>query len=242
MSAALVCVLNPSRVRAFARSEGIKAKTDAIDTAVLLRFAQQKALRPTPAPDPTHQELAALMDRRGHLSSEIAREKNRLDKAPHTVMASIKRMIRLIDKEIAAIERKIEKLIEHDPKLNPKARIITGVHGVGKVTSWSILAYLGEITELSRNQLVALAGVAPYNRDSGKTIGKRSIYGGRAKVRKCLYMAAKSAAQHNPVIKAYVEGLRARGKPYKCALVAAMRKLLIHIQSLLRKYQFTLAS
>ena len=115
------------------------------------------------------------------------------------------------------------------------------VVGIGKTTAWSILAYLSEITELKRNQLIALAGIAPFNKDSGKFQGKRRIEGGRAKVRKCLYMAAQSAAVHNEHIKKYVDGLRARGKPYKCAIVAAMRKILIHLQILLKKQQITLA-
>ena len=99
----------------------------------------------------------------------------------------------------------------------------------------ALLAYLCEIAILTRNQLVALAGIALFNADSGTYTGRRCIQGGRAKVRKCLYMAAQTAATHNPVIAAYVEGLRARGKPYKCAIVAAMRKLLIHLQSLIKK-------
>ena len=118
---------------------------------------------------------------------------------------------------------------------------LQGVKGVGKVTAWTLMGYLSEMPHLGRNQLVALAGIAPYNRDSGKTSGKRSIWAGRAKVRKCLYMAAQTAAQHNPIIKPYVQGLIDRGKPYKCAIVAAMRKLLIHLQSLLKIQQKALA-
>ena len=112
---------------------------------------------------------------------------------------------------------------------------------MGKITAWSILAYLGEITTLRRNELVALAGIAPFNKDSDKYRGKRRIEGGRAKVRKCLYMAAQSAAVHNEHIKKYVDALRSRGKPYKCAIVAAMRKLLIHLQSLVKNPQISLA-
>jgi len=115
------------------------------------------------------------------------------------------------------------------------------VCGVGPNTAWSILAYLSEITELNRNQLVALAGLAPFNRDSGKYKGKRSIQGGRAKVRATLYMAAQTAAIHNPIIKPYVDRLRNdKGKPYKCAMTAAMRKILVHLQSLLKKQQLLL--
>jgi transposase len=116
------------------------------------------------------------------------------------------------------------------------------VSGVGEVTAWTVLTYLSEITEMGRNQLIAMAGVAPYNRDSGKKSGKRSIRGGRPKVRRALFMAAHTAAYSNAVIKPYVQGLMVRGKPYKCAIVAAMRKLLLHLQSLLKKAQISLAS
>ena len=148
---------------------------------------------------------------------------------------------RIFEKELASIEKQIEELIAKDDKMAAQNAQMQSINGIRTTISWAILAYLGEITALSRNQLVALAGVAPYNRDSGKYKGKRRIEGGRAKVRKCLYMGAQCAAVYNPHIKAYVDGLRARGKPYKCAIVAAMRKLLIHIQSLLKKQESALA-
>lgn len=236
-----VALLNPSRVRNFARSEGTKAKTDPIDANMLLRFAQSKDLRPTPAPSKQQQALQALMDRRSQLSETLAREKNRSQKSPEIVLGSIDKMIRLIEQELEAIEEQIKKIIKSDDAMKAKSATMQKVSGIGHTTAWSILAYLGEIESLGRNQLVALAGVAPYNRDSGKFKGKRRIEGGRAKVRKCLYMAAQSAAVHNPHIKAYVDRLRAKGKPYKCAMVAAMRKLLIHLQSLLKNQKNALA-
>ena len=125
--------------------------------------------------------------------------------------------------------------------LSAACKAIISVKGVGEITAWSLLAYLSELVHLKRNEAAALVGVAPFNQDSGKTNKRRSIYGGRAKVRKTLYMAAQSAARCNPVIKAYVLGLRERGKPYKCAIVAAMRKLIIHLQSLLKKSEISLA-
>lgn len=236
-----VALLNPARVRAFARSEGTKAKTDPIDAAVLLKFAKSKDLSPTPAPSQQQQTLQALMDRRSQLTESLAREKNRLQKSPECVRKSIEKMIRMLEKELQAIDDRIKELIERDDRFSEQSAKMQSVVGVGEATAWSILAYLGEITTLGRNEIVALAGVAPYNRDSGKFKGRRRIEGGRAKVRKCLYMAAQTAAMHNPHIKAYVDGLRARGKPYKCAMVAAMRKLLIHLQSLLKNPQITLA-
>lgn len=236
-----VCRVNPAQVRAFAKSDGIRAKTDPIDADVLLRFAQSKRLRATPAPEAEREELAALLDRRVQLSGALAREKNRLQKSPETILNSINRMIKMIEKEIAKIDEMIEKTLQRNQELAEQARLMETVKGVGKITSRTILAYLNELDRLNRNQAVALAGIAPYNRDSGKTSGKRSIQAGRAKVRRCLYMAAQTAANHNPVIKPYVEGLIARGKPYKCAIVAAMRKLLIHIQVILKNNKKCLA-
>lgn len=181
------------------------------------------------------------MDRRSQLSESLAREKNRLQKSPRRIVKSIEKMIRILEKELQIIEKEIKEIIDKDEEMADQNAKMQSVCGVANATSWSILAYLGEITELKRNQLVALAGVAPFNHDSGKFKGKRKIEGGRAKVRKCLYMAAQTAANHNPHIKSYVDGLLARGKPYKCAMVAAMRKLLIHLQSLLKNPQKTLA-
>ena len=236
-----VALVNPARVRAFAQSEGMKAKSDPIDARMLLRFSEQKQPTSTKAPDPEQAELAGLLDRHDQLTGHLAREKNRLQKSPKTIRQSIERMIRLIEKEIESINQRIKKLIEANASMREDARIMQSVVGVGEITAWSILGYLSEITTVGRNQAVALAGIAPYDRDSGKFKGKRRIQGGRAKVRRCLYMAAQSAAVHNSHIKTYVEGLRARGKPYKCAIVAAMRKILIHLQSLLKNPEKCLA-
>ena len=239
-----VSLVNPARVRAFARSEGQRAKTDPLDAAILLRFAHEKHPLPTPPPAPQQAALAAWLDRRAHLSEQLAREKNRLQKCPQLLQASIRAMIAFIADQLADVDRQLQGVVDQDPLLRERAAVLQSVTGIGAVTTWSLLAYLSEIaaTNWHRNQLVALAGLAPWNRDSGNWKGKRSISGGRAKVRRCLYMAAQSAAQHNPVIREYVQRLIGRGKPYKCAIVAAMRKLLIHLQSLLKHHQNALAS
>lgn len=235
-----LCIVNPRLVRAFAISEGIKAKTDPIDAIMIYRFACSKALRPTPAPSPEQRELSDLLDRRCQLSEFVAREKNRIQKTQDkTVLASLRRSVKSLGKEIALIESHIQKLIESIPSLKKACQIMTSVKGVGKVTAWTILGQIPEITRVSRNELVSLAGVAPFNRDSGKQIGKRYIGGGRAKIRRVLFMAARTAAQFNPVIRPYVEGLVSRGKAYKCALTAAIRKILIHIQALLKKSELS---
>jgi transposase len=234
-----LAMVNPARIRDFARSEGVRAKTDPIDARMILAFAKSKGLHAMEAPSETCIKLAALLDRRGHLVEQLAREKNRLQNSESFILRSIKRMIKILEKEISALDKAIDELVNADPGLKSRSQIIQSVQGVGKITAWTLLAYLSEIEHLNRNKLVALAGIAPFNRDSGKFSGRRSIIGGRAKVRKCLYMATHTAASCNPVIAAYVQGLRDRGKPYKCAIVAAMRKLLIHIQSLMKKAELS---
>lgn len=235
----MMAMVNPARVRDYARSEGVRAKTDPIDGRMILAFAKSKSLQAMTPSSEASVKLAALIDRRGHLVEQLAREKNRLQNSEDFIHGSIKKMIRILQKEILSLEKLIEKFILSETELHKRSEIMQSVQGVGKVTAWTLLAFLSEIEHLNRNALVALAGIAPFNRDSGKFSGRRSIIGGRAKVRKCLYMAAHTAATCNPVIAAYVQGLRDRGKPYKCAIVAAMRKLLIHIQSLLKNTQIS---
>ena len=231
-----LCIVNPRLVRAFAISEGIKAKTDPIDVRMIYRFADSKVLRPTPAPSPEQRELSDLLDRRCQLSEFLAREKNRIQKAPDkTALASQRRHVKWLEKELALLETHIQKLVEKAANLKKACQIMTSVKGVGKVTAWTILGHIPEMTRVSRNELVALAGVAPFNRDSGKQVGKRYIGGGRAKIRRVLFMAARTASQFNPVIRSYVEGLVSRGKAYKCARIAAIRKILIHLQALLKQ-------
>ena len=236
-----ICRTNPARIRAFAHSEGIRAKTDPIDASMILRFAKEKDLRPTLPPDPIRKRLAALLDRRNHLKEEAVREKNRIQNSPAEIHESIDRILLVLKEEIAQIEKLIRETVSANEKIASQVCCLESISGVGEVTAWTIVAFLGEISLLTRNQLVALAGVAPFNRDSGKFRGQRRIIGGRGKVRTVLYMAATTAAVHNPVIREYVERLRERGKPYKCAIVAAMRKMLIHMQSELKKNELALA-
>ena len=229
-----VALINPRRLRAFAISQGIKAKTDSIDAQMLLRFAQQHNPRICLPTDPNTQKLIDLLNRRHQLTDMLADEKNRLQKAPVLTQHSIEKHILFLKEQIKQAEQATEQIIDSNEQLKQQAKVIESVVGIGKTTAWHIMAHLREITTLSRNQIVALVGLAPYNRDSGAYTGKRFIQGGRHKVRTCLYMAAQSAAVHNQVIRQYVQGLRERGKSYKSSMVVAMRKLIIHIQSLLR--------
>ena len=226
-------LVGPDRVRAFAKSEGVKAKTDRIDAKMLLRFAEQKQLDQSNPPDRQRARLVALLDRRSHLSSMHAQEKNRRQNSTAQIHEWIDQSIDFIEWQIEQIDQQIRELIDEHEVMQTQSTILLSITGIGEVTAWSIIAYFDGIASMKRNQMISLAGLAPFNKDSGKSQKKRTIQGGRAKVRRVLYMAAVTAAIHNPHIKEYVEGLRSRGKPYKCAIVAAMRKLLIHAQSLL---------
>lgn len=230
-----ICRVNAGRVKAFAKSEGIRVKTDPKDAEVILKFAQEKELRPTIPLEPERRKLAALLDRRHQLKDTIVQDKNRIQNSPEEIHPSIRRMLKVLKKETDLIDDQIRETISSHSLISAQIECLKQIKGVGEVTAWVVIAYLGEIDTLARNEVVALAGLAPFNRDSGKFKGKRKIIGGRAKVRTALYMATHTAAMHNPVIKPYVEGLRSRGKPYKCAIVAGMRKMLIHMQSELKK-------
>lgn len=236
-------LVSPQLVRAFIRSEGIKAKNDPIDARMLVRFGQEKRLQPMEAPSPHQIKLKALVDRRSQLIDMRSMEKTRLKNSPETLHPSIKAMIRSLKKQIDGLDKQIREHLSTDAKLKRQYEVICAIDGVGEVTSIAILTYLPEITRLNRNAVTALAGLAPYDNDSGKKSGKRSIYGGRPKVRSCLYMATIAALRSNKVIREYVRKLTARGKVFKCAIVAAMRKLLLHIRAqLLRLESGTLVS
>ena len=202
-----VSVVNPAKVRAFAKSEGVQAKTDPIDAKLLLKFAEGKSLRLSSCPGPVREEISELMDRRSQLSEALTKEKNRLEKQPVYLTKWIQKSISFLKKQIDLMDNRIKELIESNAELTKRVKAMTSIKGVGTTTAYTILAYLPELETLSRGQLISLAGLAPFDRESGKTKKKAFIHGGRAKVRKCLYMAAQSAATHNPVIKAYVSNL-----------------------------------
>lgn len=231
------CLLSADRVRAFARAQGLRAKTDPIDAALLLRFAQQSQLQPTPPPNPAHAHLATLVERRSQTVEAISIEQTRLQNSDPAMHPSLKRSIAFHKKEQARLEKDIRAFLAKHPTLQEAATLIRAIDGLGEVTAWAILAHLPELPGLARNQATALAGLAPYNRDSGQTQGNRHIHAGRAKLRKALYMPALVATRYNPHIKAYYQALIARGKPAKCALVAVMRKLILHIRATLIQNQ-----
>lgn len=230
-----VSQLNPARVRAFARSQGLLAKTDAIDARVLADYGRLFTPPPTPEPSAQQVRLGELVARREDLKTQRAAESNRL---AYLEDAALRRMIkehlRWLDRHIAQIEKLMEKTISEDPVLRHKRQVLVATQGVGNLIAATLLADLPELGSLPRQAAPALAGVAPFNRDSGTLRGKRCIRGGRATARKALYMAALVASRYNPILRDFYQRLRQKGKPGKVALTALMRKLVVHLNAQLK--------
>jgi transposase len=236
-----VSVVEAGRVRHFAQAKGRRAKTDPIDAALLSEYG--RALRPlaTPAPTPTQTRLAALSTRRRQLIQTRTAEQNRAEHyQDKLLLAQAKALLGTLEKQITACDRAITEIIAADTKLQTQAERLDAIPGVGAVTAATVLAELPELGTVSDEAAAALAGVAPYNRDSGDRTGARHIAGGRAAVRCALYMAALSAVQHDQILKAFYLRLRAAGKKPKVALTAAMRKLIILMNRLLKNPTFQL--
>ena len=231
----LVAVVNPRQVRDFAKALGILAKTDRIDAAVIARFGQQVKPRPLAEVHEKQGELDQLVTRRRQLVVLRTAEKNRFTMAhSKPVKRSLQLVIDTLNKEIKRIEKEILALIESDDQWQEKTDILSSVPGVGNVTAATLIAEFPELGQINRQQAAALAGLAPFNRDSGKFKGKRTISGGRRTVRTALYMAALSAKTCNPVIRKFAERLKAEGKLPKVILTACMRKLLVILNTMLK--------
>lgn len=227
---------NPAQVRDFARSRRMLAKTDAIDAAVLAAFGESLRPAPTPAADPRLAELAELLHYRKHLLDSLDRDRAQLEHdKPKQVATMIKTRIRTTQAQIDRLEKMAGELVAAVPEIKAAVDAMSTVKGVGKLTAMSVYAAMPEIGTLARNQSAALAGLAPLNRDSGTLRGKRTIKGGRPVVRKALFMAAMTAVQHHPDLKRTYAAMVARGKLKKVALTAIMRKLVILLNSLVRK-------
>jgi transposase len=235
----LVSVINPRQVRDFARSRNQLAKTDAIDARILAEYGRSAQPAPTPRPDPQLVRLQQFVARRGQLVHERAAERTRQGEQPmlpREIRASLQRNLRHLDREITKIEQLIDQLLAQTPALSDRVRRLVQIQGVGRLTAVAVLAAMPELGTLSPNQVAALAGLAPFNRDSGTFRGTRSIHGGRLDVRGALFMAALSATRSNPFLKPVYQRLRATGKAHKVALVAVMRRLLIHLNRVLKNH------
>jgi transposase len=224
-----------NRVRQFARAAGILAKTDRIDAEVLCAFGEAMRPQTIGASELEQEHLRELESQRRHLTHLLVMEQNRAARVSDVCVRRLNRsLINQIKKQIEQLDLLIKNQIQQSPELSIKAAKLTAISGVGERTAALLLAQMPELGQLNRREVAALAGVAPFNRDSGKLRGKRAIYGGRRQVRHGVYMAALVAARHNPNLRNFYLRLRAAGKPAKVALTATMRKLLIVLNSSLK--------
>lgn len=227
-------VANPRQVRDFAKATGQLAKTDRLDADLLALFAERVRPTPRPLPEPVLQQLDALLTRRRQLLDMLTAERNRLEHATVLVRRSLTDHIRWLERQVADVDRDLDRTIEQSPVWRAKENLLRSVPGVGPVVSRTLLAEVPELGCLNRKQIAALVGVAPLARDSGTLRGKRLVWGGRAPVRAALYMGALVATRRNPVIRAFYRRLVALGKPKKLALTACMRKLLTILNAMMR--------
>lgn len=229
-----VVAVNPRQVRDFAKATGRLAKTDSIDANVLAQFAG--AIRPEVRPLPTKEVemLRALVARRRQLVQMMTMEKNRLEKSPPAGSKDIRNHIYYLAEALKKIDKDISRTIRKSPLWKEKETILTSTPGIGPVISRTLIAALPELGTLNRKEIAALVGVAPFNRDSGKYRGKRTIWGGRSHVRSVLYMGMLSAIRFNPVIRVFYKRLIDAGKVKKLAITACMRKLLTILNTMMK--------
>ena len=227
-------IVDPARVRHFAKSLGQHAKNDAIDARALAHFAE--AVRPEARrlPEEKALELQALVDRRTQLVDMRTAEQNRLRQAPKHLRGGIEAHVRWLSDRVQELEDQIRDRIRADPDWGPRDEVLQSIPGVGPRTSFVLIADPPELGRLTRKQVAALAGVAPMARDSGEVSGRRSVFAGRRSVRTALYMAAVSAVRLNEVLKAFYRRLKGNGKPSKVALIAVARKLLTIANAMVR--------
>jgi transposase len=230
-----VTLVQAIRVRQYARAAGVLAKTDTIDAKVLAAFGAAMQPKPTPPFSAEQKRLRQYEAQRRHLSKVLLAEQNRLAQVSCAELRSLSRsLISKIKKQIDTLDAGIAHLIAQDEVLCVKAQKLTAISGVGARTAALLLAQMPELGQLNRGEAAALAGLAPFNHDSGSIRGKRAIFGGRRALRSGLYMAALSAARYNPILSSFYQRLRAKGKPHKLALTAVMRKLLLALNSTLK--------
>lgn len=229
-----VVVVNPAQVRAFAKAIGQRAKTDPIDAGVIAHFAEATRPQIRPLPDAETRLLADLVARRRQIIEMIGAESQRLKRAPERLSKSIARLLKALQKELTSVDGDIDDAVRGSPAWREKEDLLTSVPGIGKTIARTLIAQLPELGRLDRKQIAALAGLAPFTRQSGAWRGKSFIGGGRVAVRAALFMGAMVARRHNPVLKAFFDRLVAAGKPRMVALIAVARKLLTILNAVLR--------
>jgi transposase len=237
-----ISIIEAGRVRYFARAQGQRAKTDPIDAAVLTDYGAAFKPAATPGVSSQQQRLADVCQRRRQLIHTRTAEHNRAEHYTDPLCVRQARQLqKTLEKQIEQCDQALTALIAADARLAHKAKRLNAIAGVGPVVAATLLAEMPELGKLSPQTAAALAGVAPYNRDSGPQKGVRHISGGRRPVRCALYMAALSAARHDPILKAFYLRLRAAGKKPLVALTAVMRKLVVLMNHLLKNHEFQLA-
>jgi transposase len=229
-----VAIINPRQVRDFARAVGALAKTDAIDARILAQFGARVTPPIRPLPSKRVREMGSLLSRRRQLIEILTAERNRLSIADEDIRPGIQAHIDWLEEALSDINADLNRRVEESPSWREKDELLKSVPGIGKVVSFTLLIELPELGCLNRRQIAALVGVAPLNRDSGTMRGKRTVWGGRAKLRATLYMAALVATKYNPVISAFYQRLLESGKAKKVALVACMRKLIVILNAMVK--------
>jgi transposase len=229
-------ILNPTRVRKFADAIGKLCKTDKVDALVLALYAKRNSVDAAELPDENQMVLRELVERRRQLVSMRAMEKTRLQTTSNQMArTSIIDVVRHLDKQISDIDKQLDRFVDSNTELREKEELLSSVPGVGTVTARVMLSQLPELGHVNRQSAAALAGVAPYERQSGQFRGRSMIFGGRKEVRNALYMATLSAKKHNPLIRDFYQRLITAGKKVKVALTACMRKLLLQMNSVLKE-------
>ena len=234
MSGIPVAVVNPGRVREFAKSIGLLAKTDKLDARLLANYAEKVKPAPSRLPDEEEQHLTGLIRRRRQLLEMRTAEINRLDTIHCALEAQLRRHIAWLNAEIETLNQQIDAFITQSSLWSQKDQVLQSAPGVGPVLSRTLLAEVPELGQLNRKEIAALIGVAPLNRDSGSKRGRRSIRAGRSHVRSVLYMGTLSAIRHNSVLSAFYQRLISNGKERMVAVVACMRKLLVILNAMVR--------
>ena len=226
-------IVNPRRIRDFGRSMGILAKTDKLDAKVMAYFAAKIEPAPRPVQDEASQKLENLLTRRSQTSDMIVAEKHRLKQGSDRIIQKhIQGHVDWLESELKDLEKELKDNIRQNPNFAEKVKLYKSMPGVGDNLSYNLVANLGELGHLNQREIAALVGVTPLNRDSGKQRGRRMIWGGRATIRKALYMPSLSAIRCNPVIRDLYQRLIAKGKLKKVALVACMHKMLTILNSM----------
>lgn len=229
-----VAVVNPSRVRQYARASGLFAKTDKLDAFNLAEFGKQMKPRQFEAKSESGRYISALMVRRRQVEEMLKAEKSCLRTVHADMRGSLERMIGTLKEEIKRLERDLDQFMQENEDWQEQEQILTSAKGVGRVTAATVLAELPELGKLDRKKIAALVGLAPMNSDSGKKRGYRKTKGGRIEVRNVLYMSTLVATRYNPLIQAQYQELLRRGKVKKVALTACMRKFLTILNAMMR--------